>query len=206
MYPKDPKEYTPDEKEDVTLDSCLQLILIESLDPIMHNHVLNCETAKHIWGTIEIINEGTEEVRESMLEILTSQYEHFRSNPGEGISQVFERYNKLINDLNLNGKHYTNKEINKKFLLTLPPHLEHKISAIREARDMNEIALERLYGVLKTYELEQIQQRELYGTGKIVSTSTALAAEVPQKLEVKAVQPSSSNMNVIDAEYGLTSC
>ncbi|KAK1390319.1 hypothetical protein POM88_018497 [Heracleum sosnowskyi] len=205
MYPKDPKEYTPDEKEDVTLDSCLQLILIESLDPIMHNHVLNCETAKHIWGTIEIINEGTEEVRENMLEILTSQYEHFRSNPGEGISQVFERYNKLINDLNLNGKHYTNKEINKKFLLTLPPHLEHKISAIREARDMNELALERLYGVLKTYELEQIQQKELYGTGRIVGTSTALAAEVPQKLEVKAVQPSSSHMNVIDAEYGLTS-
>ncbi|KAK1351511.1 hypothetical protein POM88_054198 [Heracleum sosnowskyi] len=89
MYPKDPKEYTPDEKEDVTLDSCLQLILIDCLDPIMHNHVLNCDTAKHIWDTIEIINEGTEEVRENMLEILTSQYEHFRSNPGEGISQVF---------------------------------------------------------------------------------------------------------------------
>ncbi|KAK1392927.1 hypothetical protein POM88_011983 [Heracleum sosnowskyi] len=143
MYPKDPKDYTPDKKEDVTLDACLQLILVDCLDPVMHNHVLNCDTAKHIWDTIEIINEGTEEVRENKLEILTSQYEHFRSNPGEGISE--------------------------------------------------------------TYELEQIQQDELYGTGKIVSTSTALAAEVPQKLEVKAVQPSSSNMNVIDAEYGLTS-
>ncbi|KAK1384307.1 hypothetical protein POM88_022042 [Heracleum sosnowskyi] len=205
MYPKDPKDYTLDEKDDSTLDVCLQLILVDCLDPIMHNHVLNCATAKHIWDTIEIINEGTKEVRENKLEILTSSYEHFRSNPGEGISEVFERYNKLINDMNLNGKHYTIKEINKKFLLTLPIHLEHRISAIREARDIGEISLERLYGVLKTYELEQIQQNELYGTGKIVGTSTALTTIVPQKLEVKVVQPSSSNLDVIDAEFGLTS-
>ncbi|KAK1372236.1 hypothetical protein POM88_028429 [Heracleum sosnowskyi] len=120
----------------------------------MHNHVLNCVTAKHIWDTIEIITEGTEEVKENKMEILTSSYEHFRSNPGEGISEVFERYNKLINDLNLHGKHYNIKEINKKFPLTLPSHLEHRISAIREERDLGEISLERLYGVLKTYELE----------------------------------------------------
>ncbi|KAK1401984.1 hypothetical protein POM88_001589 [Heracleum sosnowskyi] len=156
MYPKDPKDYTADEQEDASLDACLQLILVNCLDPVMHNHVLNCVTAKHIWDTIKIINEGTEEVRENKMEILTSSYEHFRSNPGEGISEVFERYNKLINDLNLHGKHYTIKEINKKFFLTLPSHLEHKISAIREARDLGEISLERLYGVLKTYELEQI--------------------------------------------------
>ncbi|KAK1388395.1 hypothetical protein POM88_016573 [Heracleum sosnowskyi] len=177
MYPKDPKDYTADEKEDSSLDACLHLIMVDCLDPIMHNHVLNCVTTKHIWDMIKITNEGTEEVRENKMEIRTSSYEHFKSNPGEGIFDVFERYNKLINDLNLHGKHYTIKEINKKFLLTLPSHLEHRISAIREARDL----------------------------GKIVSTSTALVAEVPQQLEVKVVQPSSSDMDVTVDEYGLTS-
>ena len=155
-YPKDPKTFTGDEKEDASLDINLQLILIDSLDPIMYNHVVNCKDAKHIWETIETINEGTEEVRENRMEILTSEYEHFRSKTGEGISEVFERYNKLINNLNLHGKFYTIKEINRKFLLTLPSHLEHRITAIRESRDMNEVSLERIYGVLKTYELEQI--------------------------------------------------
>ena len=178
-YPKDPADYTPDEKEDASLDINLQLILVESLYPIMYNHVVNCKDAKHIWETIETINEGTEEVRENRLEILTSEYEHFKSTSGEGISEVFERYNKLINKLNLQGKFYTQKEINRKFLLTLPTHLEHRITAIRESRDMNEVSLERLYGVLKTYELEQIQQKEIYGKGRVVSTSTALVAEVP---------------------------
>ena len=155
-YPKDPADYTADEREDASLDINMQLILVESLDPIMYNHVVNYKDAKHIWDTIETINEGTEEVRENRLEILTSEYEHFKSTTGEGISEVFERYNKLINKLNLQGKFYTQKEINRKFLLTLPTHLEHRITAIRESRDMNEVSLKILYGVLKTYELEQI--------------------------------------------------
>ena len=128
-YPKDP------------LDKNLQLILVESLDPVMYNPVVNCKDAKHIWETIETINEGTEEVRENRLEILTSEYEHFKSTSGEGISEVFERYNKLINKLNLQGKFYTQKKINRKFLLTLPTHLEHRITTIRESRDMNEVSL-----------------------------------------------------------------
>ena len=195
-YPKDPTDYTPDEKEDASLDINLQL---------MYNHVVNCKDVKHILDTIKTINEGTEEVKENRLKILTSEYEHFKSTSGEGISEVFERYNKLINKLNLQGKFYTQKEINKKFLLTLPTHLEHRTTAIRESRDMNEVSLERLYGVLKTYELEQIQKKEIYEKGRVVSTSTALVIEVPQKLEEKIVQSSSLNKDTIIAEYGVTS-
>ncbi|XP_074351444.1 uncharacterized protein LOC141690552 [Apium graveolens] len=176
-YLKDPKTDTADEKDDATLDSILQLILIDSLDSIMLVHVMNCKDAKHIWETIEWINEGTEEVRENKLKILTSQYEHFRSNPGEGITEVFQRYNKLINDLNINGKHYTIKEINKKFLLTLPPHLELRITAIREARDLN------LTG--KTL-WSQIPQQQV-------------------QPETRIVLPSNSVQDVIVAEHGVTS-
>ncbi|KAL8119782.1 hypothetical protein AgCh_017046 [Apium graveolens] len=156
-YAKEPEDFTPAEKEEASLDASLQLTLIDSLDPLMNRHVMNYKNSKHMWETIEVINEGTEEVRKNKLEILTSEYEHFKSNPGEGITEVFERYNALINNLNINDKYYSIREVNKKFLLTLPTHLEHRIIAIREARDLSEISLDRLYGVLKTYELEQIQ-------------------------------------------------
>ena len=90
-YPKDPTLFTIVEREDASLDINIQLILVESLDPIVYNHVVNCKDAKHIWDKIETINEGTEEVRENRLEILTSEYEHFKSTSEEGISEVFER-------------------------------------------------------------------------------------------------------------------
>ena len=91
-----------------------------------------------------------------------------------------------------------------KFLLTLPSHLEHRITDIRESRDMNEVSLERLYGVLKTYEPEWIQQKEIYDKGKDVRTSTALVAEDAEKKEVKVVQPSIPAGDGIIAEYGTT--
>ncbi|XP_063942734.1 uncharacterized protein LOC135150381 [Daucus carota subsp. sativus] len=210
-YPKTPAEFSDEDNELINLDVTLQLILIESLDPVMYNNVFNCTSAKQIWDTLQIINEGSEEVRENKKEILVAQYEQFGSNPGEGISEVFIRFNNLINNLNLNGKYYDNKEVNLKFLLTLPEHLEHRITAIRESRDLTEISLEQLYGVLKTYELEQAQTKQRYGWGKTlntstsVSNSTALIIQSPLVKERKVVVPSRSSQEYVVPEMGHTS-
>ncbi|KAL8126037.1 hypothetical protein AgCh_013361 [Apium graveolens] len=173
--PKDPSEYTEPEREKVSLDSALQLILIESLDNVMYNNIVNCDTAKQIWEKIEILCEGTEEVRSNQRRILISQYEGFMVKPKEGITDVFERFNKLINDLQLYDKFYDVEEVNLKFLLTLPDHLEQKISAIREGRDLSRITLEVLHGILKTYELEMIQKKSLGASqGYVLDGSSAL--------------------------------
>ena len=90
----------------------------------MYNNIFNCDTAKKIWEKIEILCEGTEEVRSNQRRILISQYEGFMAKPKESIIDVFERFNKLINDLQLHDKYYEAKEVNLKFLLTLPDHLK----------------------------------------------------------------------------------
>ena len=59
--------------------------------------------------------------------------------------------------------------------------------------------------MLKTHELEQIQQKEIYAKGRVVSTSTALVVEVPHKVEEKIVQYSGLNKDAIIVEYGVTS-
>ncbi|KAL8135904.1 hypothetical protein AgCh_010501 [Apium graveolens] len=119
--PKDPSEYNETEKEKVSLDIGLQLILIESFD----------------------------------------NYEGFMAKPRQRITKVFERFNKLINDLQLHDKYYEAEEVNLNFLLALPDHIEQKISAIREGRDLSRITWEVLYGILKTYELEMMQRKSL---------------------------------------------
>ena len=68
--PKELHEYTDEESEQMNLDDALQLILVESLDLVMYNAVVNCTNAKQIWDTLEIINEGSEEVRKNRKEIL----------------------------------------------------------------------------------------------------------------------------------------
>ena len=64
----------------MNLDDALQLILVESLAPVMYNVVVNCTNAKQIWDTLEIINEGSEELRENKKEILVTP-----SKPGVSI-------------------------------------------------------------------------------------------------------------------------
>ena len=97
--PKDPSTYTEPEKEKVSLDNGLHLILIESLDNVIYNNIINCELAKQIWEKIEILCEGTKDVRSNQRRILVSKYEYFMEKPKEVITEVFERFNKLINDL-----------------------------------------------------------------------------------------------------------
>lgn len=52
-----------------------------------------------------------------------------------------ERFNKLINDLQLHGKCYEKEEIIMKFMLTLPDNLVHKVATIRQGSNMAKTSL-----------------------------------------------------------------
>ena len=206
FIPKDPTEFSDSDKEAVALDTNLQLIIVDSMDSDMCHQIVNCTTAKHMWDTIELIMEGTEEVKENRLDILTSQYDSFKSLSGESITQVFERYNKLLNGLSLQGKTYPIRETNRKFMLTLTHHVEHKISAIRERDDIHTMSLEKLYGKLRTYEMEQEHRVIIYGSGTVdnkntsLLKTTALVATEPKDVVIKDEKPQMVKEEIIDAE------
>ena len=64
--------------------------------------------------------------------------------------------------------------------MNLPKTLEHRITAIRESHDLNKTSLEKLFGVLKTYELEKEQNNEGYDKGK-----GAVSGLVAEDVQVK---------------------
>ena len=77
MKPKDQSKWNDTEKEKVALDSHLQLIIIDSMELSMFRNIASYKTTKEMWENIEILCEGTEEVRENKRQILVSQYEAF---------------------------------------------------------------------------------------------------------------------------------
>lgn len=129
---KDPSKYTDGDKELKHLDTSLQLIIVETTETDMSHQILSCVSAKEMWETIEQLMEGTEEVKENMLDIVSSQCEAFKSFLEENLSPVFERYTKLLSEIKLQGKTYPIREINRKFMLTLPYYLEHRSTSIRD--------------------------------------------------------------------------
>lgn len=80
------------------------------------------------------------------------------TQPKGRITEVFERFNKLINELQLSRKMYSTKKLNMKFFLTAPNHLEPRVNSLRE-RDLNKVSCDVLYGVLKIHEFELFQKR-----------------------------------------------
>ena len=171
---KDPFKWTKTEKEKVALDSHLMLIIIDSMELSIFANIASCTSAKEMMDHIEIICEGTEEVREKMRQILVTRYEAFMAQPKESITEMFERFYRLVTELQMNMKAYSTKELNLKLLLSTPNHQEQRVISLRE-RYFNKISYDVLYGVLKTHELELLQKRAIPANqGKMVNTLCAL--------------------------------
>ena len=90
------------------------------------------------------------------------------------MTETYDRFCKLLNDLSLVNKEYGLEESNLKFLLSLPEKWDLKATTIRDNYDLADTKLDKIYGLLKTYALE-IEQRNRR-TGK-KSKSVALKIE-----------------------------
>ena len=68
---------------------------------------------------------------------------------------MFERFTKVIGGLKALGQDYSNHQVIKKVLSSLPTSWEPKVTAIEESKDLNTLKLDELLGSLITYEMKQ---------------------------------------------------
>ena len=175
MIPKPLKEQTLEDIEAVHKDKKAMNILFNGIDQDMFDCVLNLSTSKEVWDTIQTICEGTEQVRENKMQLLIQQYEYFHYKSGEKLTDIYSRFQKLLNGLKLYGRVYEVKDSNLKFLRSLPKEWKPMTVSLRNSQEYKSFTLDRLYGVLKTYELEMEQDEELE-KGQKKGTSVALVA------------------------------
>ncbi|XP_073103323.1 uncharacterized protein [Elaeis guineensis] len=109
---------------------------------------------------LEVTHEGTNQVKESKINMLVHKYELFKMEHDESITAMFTRFTDIINGLKSLGKSYTNSELVRKILRSLPRTWEAKVTAIQEAKDLNTLPLEELLGSLMTHELSMKQHQE----------------------------------------------
>lgn len=66
--------------------------------------VHNCTTAFEIWHTLEVTNEGTSQVKESKMVLLSNQLENFKIIEGETLNEMYTRFTNIINSCRMFGK------------------------------------------------------------------------------------------------------
>ncbi|KAL5567708.1 hypothetical protein UlMin_024283 [Ulmus minor] len=123
------------------------------VDDLNFRYIQNCKIAKEAWDKLEVAHEGTEAVKRSKLQMLTSQFESIRMEEEE---KVVEFYAKLINITNrscLLGEEYIESKIVRKILRSLPHRFQGKVIAIEESKNVNKIRIEELIVSLETFEM-----------------------------------------------------
>ena len=79
---------------------------------------------------------------------------------GEGIQEMFDQFNDILNGLKVLRKTYSNSELVRKILRALPKSGASKRDAILEAKDFNNLPLEELLRSLLTYEMGLYKDEE----------------------------------------------
>ncbi|GKE63302.1 ribonuclease H-like domain-containing protein, partial [Tanacetum coccineum] len=84
--------------------------------------------------------------------LLKQQYENFTASSSECLDQTFDRLQKLINQLEIQGKVIKQEDMNLKLLRSLPSEWKTHALIWRNKADIETLSLDELYNNLKIYE------------------------------------------------------
>ncbi|GJW04441.1 ribonuclease H-like domain-containing protein [Tanacetum coccineum] len=114
----------------------------------------NVPDAKSLWAAIKSRFGGNEESKKMQKNVLKHQFENFVTASNETLDKAYDRFQKLISQLEIHGAYVSKEDINQKFLRSLPPSWSQIALIMRNKPDIDEIDIDDLYNKLRVYEDE----------------------------------------------------
>ncbi|GAA0138380.1 hypothetical protein LIER_34927 [Lithospermum erythrorhizon] len=124
-----------------------------AVDPNIFKMISSCIVAKEAWEVLQTAYEGTQKVRMSRLEQLTTRWETLKMEEDETISSYNSKINYIANESFALGQTMSNEKLVRKILRPLPKRFAHKVTAIEEAQDLTTMKVDELVGNLTTFEM-----------------------------------------------------
>ena len=112
-----------------------------SLDRNEFNRVSVCMSAYEIWKTLQVTHEGTSKVKQTKISMLTNQFQLFKMNPNESISDMYSRFQDIVHSLISLGKEFSKEDQVRKILNSLTPEWDQKALVIEEANDISTLKI-----------------------------------------------------------------
>ncbi|GJY04992.1 hypothetical protein Tco_0370932 [Tanacetum coccineum] len=112
------------------------------------------QDAKLLMEAIEKRYGGNKESKKVQRTLLKQQYENFAALSSESLDQTFDRLQKLIGQLEIQGEVINQEDMNLKLLRSLPSEWKYHALIWRNKAEIETISLDDLYNNLKIYEPE----------------------------------------------------
>ncbi|VFQ69605.1 unnamed protein product [Cuscuta campestris] len=111
LIPKDEDEYDEADFKKAQLNATAINFLYCVVNANDYQKISRCQTANQMWNKLMITYEGTPQVRESKIDLLTHEYELFAMKENELVEDMFGIFSNIVNDLDMLGKTLTDKEL-----------------------------------------------------------------------------------------------
>ncbi|GJX80453.1 hypothetical protein Tco_0328602 [Tanacetum coccineum] len=110
--------------------------------------------AKTLWATIKSRFGGNIVSKNMQKNVLKQQFENFSVSDTEGLDKAYDRFQKLINLLEVHGATVSNEDANQKFLRALPLSWNNIALIMRNKEGIDELDINDLYNKLKVFEAD----------------------------------------------------
>ncbi|GJV23830.1 hypothetical protein Tco_1376525 [Tanacetum coccineum] len=97
---------------------------------------------------------GNDESKKMHRNVLKDQFENFTTAPNESLDKAYDRFQKLISQLEVYAALVSKEDINQKFLRSLPPSWSQIALIMRIKPDIYQTDIDDLYNNLRVYEDE----------------------------------------------------
>ncbi|GJR59964.1 ribonuclease H-like domain-containing protein [Tanacetum coccineum] len=114
----------------------------------------NVPDAKSLWAAIKSRFGGNEESKKMQKNVLKHQFENFVTASNETLDKAYDRFQKLISQLEIHEAYVSKEDINQKFLRSLPPSWSQIALIMRNKPDIDKVDIDDLYNNLRVYEDE----------------------------------------------------
>ncbi|KAI3752823.1 hypothetical protein L2E82_24860 [Cichorium intybus] len=130
-------EFTEEDKRLINLDARARAAIGNSLPYEIYHLVQNCLTAKEMLSTLTVSFEVTAEVLAAQENILNRKYEHFFAYKNETITQTFNCFNCLVNDMRRFNIVKLDSVLVLKFLDSLDVKWEHHVDVLKNSEKIH---------------------------------------------------------------------
>ncbi|XP_070022985.1 uncharacterized protein [Nicotiana sylvestris] len=133
LVPKGRRECNDTDRKDVEKNYHAKKILMCGIGPDGYNRVSACDTAKEIWEALQTAHEGTTQVKQSKIDMLTTEYELLRMKYDESIQNMHTKFTTIINELHSLGDVIPRNKLVRKILNVLPGSWESKMKRKKDS-------------------------------------------------------------------------
>nr|CAN73575.1 hypothetical protein VITISV_008297 [Vitis vinifera] len=139
--------------------------------------IATCTSAKEAWDILQVTHEGTNAVKVSKLQMLTSRFETIRMDDHETFGEFNAKLMDIVNSSFNLGEPISNSKVVRKILRSLPERFRAKVTAIEESKDVDSLKIDELVGSLQTFEMTLVSPRKAKGIALKAIKEESLSSE-----------------------------